>query len=81
MKSDFENDQLYDALLARKDNLRLDLDIQNFENQCFSVNDLLIKYGLFLRIYELKDTFRHFIFIKQDSEKENSDERSFKLCY
>ena len=27
----------------KKRKLRVDLDIQNFENQCFSVNDLLIK--------------------------------------
>ena len=64
LKSDIENDQLYDAILSRKDNLRLDLDIQNFENQCLTVNDLLIKYGLFLGIYELKDKFRYLI--KQD---------------
>ena len=55
-----------DAILSRKDNLRLDLDIQNFENQCFPVTDLIIKYGLLLRIYELKDKFRYLI--KQDSE-------------
>ena len=35
--------------------IRLDLDINNYENQCFSVNDLLNKHGLFLIIYELKD--------------------------
>ena len=52
--------------MSRKDIIRLNLDIQNFENQRFSVNDLLIKYGLFLRIYELKDKFRYLI--KQDSE-------------
>ena len=67
LKSDIENDQLYDVLLSRKDIIRLNLDIQNFENQRFSVNDLLIKYGLFLRIYELKDKFRYLI--KQDSQK------------
>ena len=66
LKSDIENDQLYDAILSRKDNFRLDLDFQNFENQCFPVTDLIIKYGLFLRIYELKDKFRYLI--KQDSE-------------
>ena len=57
--------------------LRLGLDIQNLENQCLSVTDLLIKHGLFLRIYELKDKFRYLI--KQDSEKKNSHERSIKL--
>ena len=51
----------------KKKNERLDLDIQYFENQCFSVNDLLIKHGLFLRIYELKDKYHYLI--KQDSER------------
>ena len=50
-----------------KNQLRIDLDIKHFENQCFSLNDLLIKHGLFLRIYELKYKFRYLI--KQDSEK------------
>ena len=67
LKSDIENEQLYDTLLSSKDNLRLDLDIQNFENQCFSVNDLLIKLRLFFRVYELKDKFCYLI--KQDSKK------------
>ena len=61
-----ENDQLHDVLFSAKKK-RLDLDIQYFENQCFSVNDLLIKHGLFLRIYELKDKYHYLI--KQDSEK------------
>ena len=37
---------------------------KKFENGCFSVNDLLNKYGLFLQVYELKDNFCYFI--KQD---------------
>ena len=37
--------------------LRLDLDIQTFENQCFSVNDLLNKHRLFLRVHEFKSKF------------------------
>ena len=76
LKNDIENDQLYDVLFSTKDNLRLDLDTENFENQCFSFNDLLIKHNLFLRIYELKDKCRYLI--KQDSEKK-SYERSIML--
>ena len=73
MKKDIDNGKLYEVLSATKDKLRLDLDIQNFENQCFSLNDLLNKYKLFLRIYELKDKFLYLI--KQDSDKKNSSER------
>ena len=37
----------------------LDLDIQNFDNQCFIVNRILNNYNLFLRSYELKDKFQY----------------------
>ena len=57
--------------------LRLDLDILNFENQCFSVNDLLNKHGLFWRVYELRDKLRYLI--KQDSEK-NTVLRELSSC-
>ena len=66
LKKEIDNDQLYDVLSAANGKLRFDLDIQNFKNQCFSVNDLLNKYGLFLRVYELKDKFCYLI--KQDSK-------------
>ena len=62
MKKDIDND----AISAAKEKLRLDLHIRNFENQCFSVNDLLNKYGLFLRVYKLKEIC---YLIKKDSEK------------
>ena len=67
MKQDIENDNLYNTLLNLKENLRLDLDIQYFENQCYFVVKLLNKNGLFLKVYELKDKFHHLI--KQNSEK------------
>ena len=79
LKKDIDKDKLYDALCTIKEKLRLDLDIVNFENQCFSVNDLLNKHGFFLRVYELKDNFRYLI--KQDSEKKNSFERIIELYY
>ena len=58
---------LYYILSDLKENLRLDLDIQNLENQCHSVNELLNKNGLVLRVYKLKDKFRYLI--KQNPEK------------
>ena len=61
MKRDIENDKLFEALSKAKVNLRLDLDIQNFENQCYLVNSLLNENNLFLIVHELKDKFRYFI--------------------
>ena len=64
LKEDLGN--LYDTLSNLKENLRLDLDLQNFENQCHSFNKLLIKNGLFLRVYEQKEKLRYLV--KQNSE-------------
>ena len=61
--------EIYDKIHLLKDFLKLDLDILNFENQCLTINQILSKNGLFLRVFELKDKF-NFV-IKQNSEKKN----------
>ena len=48
LKKDLKDDELIDKLFAAKEKLRLHLDIQNFENQCFSVNIKRFKYTKFL---------------------------------
>ena len=35
------------------------LDYQKFNNQCHEINLLLAKHGYFLRVFELKNKFRH----------------------
>ena len=40
-----------------------------FENQCHQINDILNKNNLFLRVFELKETFCSLI--KQDPDKKN----------
>ena len=72
MKTDLENHELYDKLFPAKGQLRLESDIQNFENHCFSVNDPLNKHRLFLRVYELKDKFQYLI--NQNSKKKQTCE-------
>ena len=59
--------EIFGEMYQLKDKLRLDLDILNFENQCFQVNRILNKNNFFLRVFELKEKFR--AFIKQDSKK------------
>ena len=61
--------EIYDKIHPLKNFLKLDLDILNFENQCLTINRILSKNGLFLRVFELKDKF-HFV-IKQGPEKKN----------
>ena len=48
LKKDLEDDEINDKLFAAKEKLRLDLDVQNFENHCFSVNIKRFKYTKFL---------------------------------
>ena len=59
--------EIFDEINSLRDKLKLDLDILNFENQCFQINRILIKSHLFLRVYEIKDKF--FYLIKEDSQK------------
>ena len=67
MKQDSENDKLFEVLPKAKLDLRLDLDIQNFEIHCYLVNSLLNENNLLLQVYELKDKFT--CLIKQDGGK------------
>ena len=58
---------LFHDLFEIKSLLRLDLDVLNFENQCFKINTILTKYNMFLRVFELKDKFRYLF--KQNYEQ------------
>ena len=58
---------LFHDLFEIKSLLRLDLDVLNFENQCFKINTILTKYNMFLRVFELKDKFRYLF--KQNCEQ------------
>ena len=53
--SDLPND-LFASFNKNELNLRLDLQYQKFERQCFFINGVLINegYGYFLRIYEFE---------------------------
>ena len=55
-------------LFKIKSSLRLDgEDNLNFENQCFTINNILSRHNMFLRVFELKDKFHYLI--KQNSEQ------------
>ena len=51
------------------------LDYQKFNNQCHEVNMLLAKHRYFLRVFELKDKFRHLPL--RHSKKQNIFRQSF----
>ena len=54
-------DHFYKKMLDLKESLMFDLRINSFERQCLEVNELLISEKLFLRVYMLKNKFRHLI--------------------
>ena len=59
--------EIFDEIYPLKENMRLDLDILNFEKQCFQINHILNKNNFFLRVFESKEKFR--VLIKQDAKK------------
>lgn len=69
--------QLYKKLLDLKENVMLDLRINNCERDCLEVKKLLISKKLFLRVYELKKKLRHLI--HSDSKKGNV-KRNLSAC-
>ena len=61
-------DDLSRDLFKIKSSLRLDgEDLLNFENQCFTVNRILSRHNMFLRVFELKDKFHYLI--KENNER------------
>lgn len=77
LKKNILNDKLDNFLFNTKDNLWLDLDVQNFDNQCIFIDEILNENNLFLRVYEFKDKF--FYLIKQNSQK-NTVLRDLSSC-
>ena len=70
--------EISDEIYPLKEIVRLDLDILNFENQCFQINRILNKNNFFLRVFELKEKFR--ALIKQDPKKKRN-QRSFIMHF
>ena len=47
----------YTEVNENKEKVKLDLDCLNFEKRCYLINEILIKYNYFFRIFELKHNF------------------------
>ena len=53
-----DNLEIFEKIYHLKDFLKLDLKVSTFEDQCYTVNHILNKNNLFLRVYEQKEKFR-----------------------
>ena len=60
--------KIFHEILPLKNFLKLNLDVSTFENQCYTVNHILNKNNLFLRIFEQKDKFRYITETKEDKK-------------
>ena len=59
---DFQNNEITKNIfdLITEQNLDFSFDVSIFESNCYSINQILANYGLFLRVYELKNNYRKF---------------------
>ena len=61
--------KIFDEIYPLKEFLKLDSNISTFENQCYTINHILNKNNLFLRIFEQKDKFRYITNTTKDRKK------------
>ena len=57
----FLGEEFFDKFMKEKNSLQLNDSLKRFFKKCHLVNDLLETKGLFLRVYERCDKFRHLI--------------------
>ena len=61
--------EIFEKMYHLKKFLKFDLKISTFENQCYTINHILNKNNLFLRVYEQKDKFRYITNTEKDKKK------------
>ena len=65
-KNDLE---IFTKLYHLQDFLKLDLKVSTFEDRCYTINHILNKFNLFLRVYEEKEKFRYITNTEKDKRK------------
>ena len=60
-KDEFIQNKTLEKLRKIKENLRLNLCLKTFEDQCYDVNEILMEENLFLRVYKKRTKFRYLI--------------------
>ena len=62
----FENDNIANQF---DDDLKIELDLNKFENTCYQINDVLSQENFFLRVYEIKNNYREIRLKKTEKTK------------
>ena len=60
---------IFEEIFPLKDFLKLDLNISKFEEQCYTINHILSKNNLFLRVFEQKNKFRYITNTTKEKKK------------
>ena len=71
-KKDFEksiNKKLIEQL-DQPEKFQFIVDLQKFNNICYEINSILSKHDYFLKVFELKNKFRH-LSMKEPKKKKN----------
>ena len=69
--------EMFDEIFNLKKFLKLNLDISSFEDQRYTINHILNKKNLFLRIFEQKEKFRY---ITETNESKKNIKREIPSC-
>ena len=82
-KTDFENsiDKNHIQQLNQPKKFQFVLDLQKFNNICHGINCILSKYNYFLRVFELKNKFRHLSMKERKKQNIVRQISSFKSIY
>ena len=69
-KEDFEKviDKNLIEQIDQPEKFKFFIELQTFMNMCYEINAILSKFGYFLRVFELKNKFRHLV-IKEKAEQ------------
>ena len=60
--------EIHSKLQGKKVNFSLDL--QEFNNNCYNINDALAEFGYFLRVYEQKNKYRQLLIKKPEKQNQ-----------
>ena len=53
------------------ENIKFSLDLQKFNNICYEINEVLIEFGIFLRVFKQKNKYRQLLIKKNRKTKPN----------
>ena len=60
--------KIFEKLTYEK--IEFSLDLQEFNNNCYKINEILIEFGFFLRVFEQKKKYRQLLIRKPEKQNQ-----------